>query len=143
MEYTWKIMRSPKLRKLVRYVLAGTTAAAGNIGILFVLVEYFHIYYLAASVLSYLGALGLGFTLQKFWTFRDHSTHKTHFQLFLYMGVTTMNLGINTTLMYFFVSVLGIWYIAAQVLAGGAIAVTGYIAYQGFVFKETVRPEKS
>jgi len=120
----------------MRFLVSGTTAAAVNIFILFLLVEYVHIYYLVASVLSYLGSLVFGFTLQKFWAFRDYSTHRTHFQALGYVIVTATNLGFNTVLMYVLVSVLGVWYILAQFFAGAAMAVTSYFAYKTFVFTE-------
>ena len=109
-------MLSPKLQKLVRYLVAGTTAALCNLLILFVLVHFLHVFYLVASILSYIASIGAGFSLQKFWAFRDQGNLRTHHQLFLYIGVTLMNHCINTALMYVFVSMLGIWYLAAQVL---------------------------
>lgn len=134
-------MLSPRIWKIARYVVAGTTAALCNLSILFTLVHFFHLHYLIASVLSFIGSIGAGFLLQKFWTFRDQASTGTHLQLVLYIGVTTINLGINTALMYLFVSVLGIWYLAAQVLAGVCIAVTGYFGYQNLVFKPASSPQ--
>lgn len=128
---------SPKLvLRLARFVIAGTTAAAANILILYLLVEFLHIHYLAASVMSFIASIGVGFTLQKFWTFRDHSTSMTHIQLGKYSMITTANLGINTLLMYTFVSILGMWYILAQICAGGVIAFTSYVGNSLFVFEK-------
>jgi len=126
---------SSRLRKLIRYLCAGTTAAGANLLILFVLVHYFELYYLTASVIGVLSSMLLGFALQKFWTFKDRITNRMHFQFLGYIIISGMNLVINTGLMYLFVSKLGIWYLAAQVLAGIVIAITGYIGYQHFVFK--------
>lgn len=126
---------SVRLRKLIRYLCAGTTAAGANLLILFVLVHYFDVHYLAASIFGVLGSMALGFALQKFWTFKDRVTHRMHFQFLGYISISGMNLIINTGLMYLFVSKLGIWYLAAQVMAGVVIAITGYIGYQHFVFK--------
>lgn len=133
-----------KIQKIIRYVFAGTTAALGNISILFILVQFFHLHYLLASVLSYVGSMALGFTLQKLWAFRDKTTDRVPVQFLFYIAVSTMNLIINTGAMYVFVSIFGIWYIAAQFLSGIIIAVTGYIGYQTFVFnKKTVEPTKN
>lgn len=126
--------------KIARYIVAGTTAALCNLLILFTLVHFFHVHYLIASVISFVSSIGAGFLLQKFWTFRSQSLTGAHIQFVLYIVVTTINLGINTALMYIFVSVLGIWYLAAQVLAGFCIAVTGYFGYQNFAFKQASSP---
>ncbi len=132
---------SARLRKLIRYLCAGTTAAGANLLILFVLVHYFGVHYLSASVLGVLGSMAFGFALQKFWTFKDQVVHRMHFQFLGYISISGMNLIINTGLMYLFVSKLGIWYLAAQVMAGAVIAITGYIGYQRFVFKAVSVPQ--
>jgi putative flippase GtrA len=132
---------SPQLHKLFRYICSGVTAAAGNLLILFTLVHYFGVHYLPASVCAVLGSMALGFTLQKFWTFRDHKTENVHVQFLGYVIIGGMNLLINTTLVYFFVSVLGVWYLLAQIFAGFFIAITGYFGYQRFVFKQVSSPQ--
>src|SRR5882724_3026893 len=91
---------SIKMLKVLRYLISGTVGAASNLLMLYVFVEFFHIYYLTASILSFLGSIGVGFTLQKFWTFRDSIVARAHVQLGLYAIVATINIGINTACMY-------------------------------------------
>lgn len=132
---------SPRLQKLARYIISGGTAATINLSTLFLLVHFLHIYYLAASVASFSTALVVSFLMQKFWTFQNAETTGMHFQFARYILTTvTVNLGINTGLMYLFVSILGIWYLAAQVLAGIILAVFSYFIYQMFVFKQVSSP---
>lgn len=128
-------MLRPDIYKILRFVISGTTAAAVNIGVLFFLVHACSLQYLVASVISFLASVGVGFTLQKFWTFRDRSTTGTQGQLAGYTSITIMNLGLNTLLMYVLVSHLYIWYIGAQFISGLVIAVTSYIGNSLFVFK--------
>ncbi len=135
------LLSSERLRRLVRYLCSGVTAALLNIGILFILVEYVQIHYLSASICAVLGSMVAGFTLQKFWTFKDRGLARTHVQFTGYAAVSALNLVVNTSVMYVLVSFLGVWYIAAQVIAGGCIAVTGYIGYRNFVFKAACDPQ--
>lgn len=127
-------MRVDTLHRIVRFVIAGITAAVVNVAMLYVLVDYMRVYYLIASICSFLLSVGVGFTLQKFWAFRDTTTAQAHIQLIKYGLITTTNLVVNTLLMYFFVSILGMWYVAAQVFSGIAIAVISYTANSFFVF---------
>lgn len=133
----------PKLKKLVRYLFSGGISFMTNLLGLFLLVHFAHMYYLLASVLSFLIALTVGFTMQKFWTFRDHATDRMHAQFATFTLVATINLGINTVLMYSFVSLLGVWYLLAQVFAALLIATESYFVYKKFVFQpeeELTRP---
>jgi len=120
--------------KLIRYGISGVSAAAVNISILYALVQYGGLHYLTASISAVLSSMVFGFVLQKYWTFNNKSSHALHAQAAGYLVVGMLNLVINTSLMYLFVTILGIWYVAGQVLAGIAIAITGYIAYHQFVF---------
>jgi putative flippase GtrA len=128
----------PKLFHLIRYLLSGGTAAAFNVGILFLLVQYGNFHYLQASIMAYLIAIAVSFTLQKFWTFQDKPIHDIRSQFFRYILIVFANLGLNTFIMYLFVTKFGVWYIFAQIMTTGLVAVTGYFGYKYFVFKERV-----
>ena len=125
---------------LIRYIISGATAAATNVGILFLLVQFVGVHYLSASIMAYLLAIVVSFTLQKFWTFQDRPTHDIHAQFFRYVTVVLANLAVNTVLMYIFVTHLHIWYIFAQIMAIAVIAITGYFGYKYFVFVERAAP---
>lgn len=126
-----------QIPKIVRFLIAGVTAAASNIVVLYVLVGYVHVYYLTASVISFITSVAVGFTLQKFWAFKDTNTENAHVQLAKYTLITTANLCINTLLMYVLVSIFGIWYLSAQILSGAVIAVVSYTCNSLFVFNQS------
>ena len=51
-------------------------------------------------------------------------------QLGVFFAVNLVNLGINAGLLYLFVEYLGIWYIAAQLIAAILIAFESYFVYR-------------
>jgi len=129
-----------RLFHLFRYLISGGTAAATNVGILFLLVQFAGIHYLSASIMAYLLAIVVSFTLQKFWTFQDRPTHDIRAQFLRYVTVILANLALNTGLMYILVTHFHVWYILAQIMAIAVIAVTGYFGYKYFVFVERTAP---
>jgi putative flippase GtrA len=114
--------------------MSGGLGAVTQLGGLFILKEFFHLWYLLASLLSYIFAVFVGFTLQKFWTFKGTQGH-THKQAMGYVGLFVINLGINTLMMYVFVDKLNIWYLGAQVIASGLIAIESFFVYRHIIFK--------
>ena len=124
----------PAIKKIIRFLFSGGTAAAINLLGLFVFVHYAHLQYLVGSILAFLIALVASFALQKFWTFRDATRSGMHFQFARFAGVAVGNLIVNTALMYLFVSILGIWYLLAQVYSSLLIAAFSYFIYSRFVF---------
>ncbi|MFA6551967.1 MAG: GtrA family protein [Candidatus Paceibacterota bacterium] len=126
------------LPKIVRYIISGGSAAAVNILFLFLLTHYVGLWYLLSSIIAFMLAFIVSFSLQKFWTFEDISTDAIHKQAGIYFFIITVNLLLNTLLMYFFVDFVKIQYILSQVITGGLIACVSFFAYRKFVFKNSV-----
>jgi putative flippase GtrA len=131
----WKMVLSP-YGQIIKYIISGGTAAAVDIAFLVLFTEVFKWWYIVSAIVAFIIAFGVSFTLQKFWTFRDHGTERIHVQASIYLAVSIANLGINTLLMYLFVDIFGIWYVASQVLAGGLIAIMSFFVYKKFIFKK-------
>jgi len=129
--------------RIVRYLFSGGMAAITNIAILFALVHFFHVWYLLAAVASYIFAISVSFMMQKFFTFSDYTKRKIKQQTLFYFLIQLFNLGLNTLLMYISVDILKIYYIVAQVLIIGIIAIYSFFAYKHLVFTpDVVNDEK-
>lgn len=111
-----------RYQRLMRYLAAGSFSAAVDFLFLYILAGLLEVHYLLSSVLAFLVAFVASFTLQKFWTFEDHSTDRVHTQAVMYFIVAGLNLLLNTSLMYVFVERMLLWYMSAQFLASGLIA---------------------
>lgn len=120
--------------RIARYLFSGGFATAANIIPLFVLVHFFYMWYLLATSLSFIAAVTVSFTMQKFFTFNDYTREKIKQQTALYLGIQIFNLCLNTLLMYIGVDILHIQYIIAQVLISGVMAVYNFFVYKHLVF---------
>ena len=121
---------------LVRYLLAGGTSTAVDLGILYVLTEFLGWWYLASATAAFTLAFFVSFVLQKFYTFnnRDISRKAVATQGAFYFTLAAANLGINTILMYALVEWAGVWYFCAQIIAAVAIAVESFFMYRFVIF---------
>jgi putative flippase GtrA len=118
------------MRRIIRYLFSGGTAAAVNIGLLFVFTHYAHFHYLVSGVLAFCSAVVVSFLMQKKWTFQDHSQEDTHRKFVIYLTVSTINLVANTLLLYLFTDIFHIHYIVSQVFASGIVAVWSFFIYR-------------
>lgn len=125
-----------RFARVFRYLIAGGTAAATNLVLLYVFTSLMGIWYLMSAVFAFIIAFVVSFLLQKFWTFTDGSTEKWKSQAMVYLIVTSTNLGLNTLLMYVAVDVFGVHYMLSQFIISGLIACESYFVYQIFVFKK-------
>jgi putative flippase GtrA len=120
--------------KVVRYIISGGTAATVDLVILYLLTSIVGIWYLFSAIIAFLIALGVSFSLQKFWTFADHSTDRMSSQVVVYFIVASINLGLNTLLMYLLVDAVLLPYLLAQIIAAGLIACESFFVYQRYIF---------
>jgi len=119
-----------------RYLVAGSIGAATNVVLLFIFTEYFGLYYLFSAALSFILACCVGFSLQKFWTFQDRSVEGIYTQATGFLTVSVINFFLNTALLYFLVEKINVWYILAQIIASGLIAISSFLLYRYVIFSE-------
>src|SRR6185436_4502499 len=135
---------------LLRYATAGAFGAFVQTFLLYVWVTLlgFHETYLLGAFFGFCVALIVTFLLQKYWTFRDRTTHRTHRQLFWYSVVALINVAINIGLLalakeIFFALHIDFfkgWYLVTQaaivVFASGMSFILNYF----FTFRGTAAP---
>lgn len=118
----------------MRYLIAGGTAFATNIILLFILVHFFHVWYLFAAITSFIGGVYVSFMMQKFFTFNDYGKEKIRKQQAIYLGVQVFNLGINTLFMYIGVDLFHLSYLISQILIASVMAVYNFFIYKYLIF---------
>ena len=119
---------------IARYIVAGVIGVVVNVGVLYGLTHFLGMWYLAASMVSFVVSLLVSFALQKMWTFQDRGMQVAGRQFLVYLAIALFNLGLNSLCMYFFTSILGIWYVISQLLSSGLIAISSFFLYRAFVF---------
>jgi putative flippase GtrA len=126
----WK----PHIPLVSRYIIAGGIGAVADLGLLFILVRS-GVHYLIAATIAFIVATCVSFTMQKFWAFRNRQLERLHVQAPLFLLVAFFNVLMNTLLMYVLVDTFHIWYLGAQVIASGLVAVYSFFVYKFLVFK--------
>lgn len=124
-----------QIHKIMRYLFTGGVGAGVNFIIYFILLRFLGLWYILASIISFLLSLLVGFYLQKHFTFRNFSVDNTKKQMLLYYLFSFLNLIINIILLYFFVEIVKVDQVFAKVLTLGILAIWSYFVYQKYIFK--------
>ena len=124
-----------KLIKLSRFIISGGSAAIVNFTLLYVFTEYLEIYYLVSVVASFILSSIVAFLMHKFWTYKNYDREKIHREFSFHFIVVSINLLLNTALVYVFVEWVSLWYILAQALASIIIAFESFFIL-GWVFRQ-------
>ena len=133
--YTKLSERYPAHAKIGRFLFSGGVSAGVDLILLFIFTDIFGWWYLVSAIFAFLIAFGVSFTLQKFWTFQDHSREGVHAQAGIYFFVAVINLALNTLFVYLFVEYIHLHYLLAQIVASLLIACESFFVYQRFIFR--------
>jgi putative flippase GtrA len=99
--------------KFLTYAIVGGVCALLNLVVLWLLTDGAGLHYLVSNMISFLALTPVGFLLQKLVTFRTpRATAGVEWpRYFATMGAS---FAANLALMYVLVSLLGVWYLAAN-----------------------------
>lgn len=126
-----------KSKQIIKYLIAGGTAALVDLALLYFFTDRLGIWYLVSASLAFILSFFVSFFLQKFWTFKDADKAAMYRQMGAYLTVALINLALNAALMFMFVDGFKIWYLLAQFIASGLIAVESYFIYKHLIFNKS------
>lgn len=125
--------------KVVRFLLSGGVSAALNFSILWGSTELLHVWYMLSLIISIIICSILNFTLQKFWTFEDHSLDRVYAQLPQFITLGVVNLILNSIFLYVLVEYAHMWYLAGQVICIATLASMNFFIYHTLIFSSKGR----
>jgi putative flippase GtrA len=125
-----------KKMRVLRYLISGTIVTIIDLSALYLFTDIFGIWYILSAILAFVIAFIVSFSLQKYWTFVDNSRENIHNQIFVYLIVTLINLGLNTLGIFIFVNYLVFHYIFAQIIVSAIIAIESYFVYN-YIFNSS------
>lgn len=103
--------------KFIRFSISGGIATLVDVAILYALVEFFHLWYLAAAVPSFLIGSFVHFLISYNWVFEHERETKFWHKYLKFTSIHILSLGINLILMYFFVQFLHTHYLIGKIAA--------------------------
>ncbi len=125
--------------RLMRFLFSGGLSLCLNLMVLYILHGLLNVWYLLASSLAFLVAVGFNFRLQKLWTFRNSRNQRGIYnQMGFFLMANCLSLIFNLFLMYAFVQIISLYYLIAQIVAAMVIAVFTFFAYS-FIFSPSFK----
>ncbi len=124
--------RNEKVWFMVRYVISGASATIVNLSFLYFFTDLLGIWYVYSAAFAYPVAFVVSFALQKFWTFKNGTLSHIRSQFVFYVALGTLNMFLNSYLIYLVVETTGFHYLAAQLCIGVFIALWSLMFYRVF-----------
>lgn len=121
------------IKQILRFGVVGGSAFVIDAGILFILTEYFGIDLLISNMLSFTASVIFNYILSITWVFDVRGNRKKGKDLFIFMFLSIIGLGINQFLMWFFAKFLGIYYMISKVIATFVVMIYNFISRKIYI----------
>lgn len=128
-------LKQQDLKQFLKFCIVGTVGTAIDFSLLYLLVEFAHVWYLLAATISFIVAVINNYIFNKFWTFKDRDKDFLR-QFGRFLVVSIIGLGLNVLILYVLVEFAGMWYILAKVLATGVVLIWNFFANKYWTFKK-------
>lgn len=129
-----KLKNNKLLSQVLKFCVVGGGAFLIDSSLLYILTEYFHVYVLISSVISFIVSLIFNYLLSVFWVF-DVTKKQTIKDVLLFAFLSTIGLGINQIVMYLGVEIFHIYYMLCKIISTFIVMVYNFITRKIFIEK--------
>jgi putative flippase GtrA len=120
--------------QLFRYILVGGVAFLVDFTSLFILTEYFGIFYLISAALAFILGLTANYFLSVRWVFNNRKLENRNFEFGIFAIIGMVGLGLNEILIWFFTQDIQIFYLYSKILAAVVILLWNFFARKFILF---------
>lgn len=122
------------VRQIMKFGVVGGGAFLIDYSILYVLTEFVGIHYLISSVISFIISLIFNYILSIYWVF-DVTKKQTPKEVFIFVILSVIGLGINQVVMYVGSDLLHIYYMLTKLVATFIVMVWNFVTRKIFIEK--------
>ena len=121
--------------QLFRYLFVGGAAFIVDFLSLFILTDFFGIYYLISAAIAFILGLIANYFLSISWVFNKRKLKNRHFEFGVFAVIGIIGLGFNEIFIWFFTQDLQIYYLLSKILAAVIILFWNFLARKFILFR--------
>ena len=107
------------LAQAIKYLFVGGFCTIVDIGLLYVLTEWFNLYYILSGTLSFTTGVTINYFMCKRWIFKDTKINNQGVEFLFYLFVSFIGLGINLGILWLLTSFAGLYFLLSKMVATG------------------------
>lgn len=121
--------------QLFRYLFVGGFAFVFDFGILYILTEYFQVYYLFSAAISFIIGLSINYVLSILWVFEKRTIKNYYLELFIFSFIGVVGLFLNEVILWFFTEKVGAYYLISKILATIIVLLWNFLVRKFVLFR--------
>lgn len=119
--------------QIIKFGFVGGSAFLIDYGVLFVLTEFFGIYYLVSSTISFALSVIYNYILSVKWVFDVKGSRSKGQEFIVFLVLSIIGLGINQIVMWITVEKLHIYYMISKIGATAIVMVYNFVTRKLFL----------
>jgi len=123
------------VKQFIRFGIVGITNTLINLAVLYILTEFFGVYYMVSAVFAFLVAVTNSFLLNKVWTFEEKVNYRTSSKYVKFFTVSIIALIFNLIILYVLVEYFGMWYMGAQIIGVASNLIINFFGNKLWTFR--------
>ena len=138
MQYLKKLLFEETNKWLIqffRYFFVGGFSFIVDYGFLYILTEYFNLYYLLSATISFLVGLIVNYLLSIKWIFKRSKLNKTSIEFLIYGLIGGVGLFLNNMILYFFTDIMDIYYLYSKFISAFLVMGWNFFGRRIILFK--------
>lgn len=120
--------------QFLKYVFVGGAAFVFDFGTLYILTEYFGIYYLTSAVVAFIIGLNVNYFLAKFLVFKASKIKDLKREYFYIVGISLSALFLNQILLFVLTEKLGVYYLVSKIIITVILLFYNFIIRKVYIF---------
>lgn len=129
-----KLIRTKNAVLFIKYNLFAGISTLLDLILIYILTEFFGVWYIYSVTLGYMAGVSLNYILNKYLNFKNKS-RKIVLQFGLFISIALVGLLLNQIIIYILVESLGIWYIFAKIIAVLLVMFWNFTRHKKWTFR--------
>ena len=121
--------------QMFRYLFVGGAAFIVDFLSLFILTDFFGIYYLISAAIAFILGLVANYFLSISWVFNKRKLNKQHIEFGVFALIGIVGLGLNEVFIWFFTQDLQLYYLISKIFAAVIILFWNFFARKFVLFR--------
>jgi putative flippase GtrA len=121
--------------EFIRFSIVGIVNTLVNLAVLFILTEFFGVYYIISAIFAFLAAVTNSFILNKIWTFKYKSKKDIHIRYFQFLIVSIIAFIVNMLILYVFTEYFNFYYMLSQIIGVACNLIINFLGNKLWTFK--------
>ncbi len=121
--------------QFARYLIVGGVAFLVDFGSLYLLTEWFGLYYLLSAAVAFLLGLTTNYLLSRVWVFDRRTMRNTTLEFLVFAVIGVVGLGLTEAIMWFVREQIHLHYLIAKAISTGVVLVWNFGARKALLFR--------